>query len=392
MVAVVDADLKVLVVRALNLQQLWRRRNLISQGWIVNSLDCLMSVLREFIVYILCMSIHPILIHALNLNKYMLHYFVHMMCVIHNTYNNRLDDLDPRALQKKRASLEINDDIIHQTLTIQHQQPSNSKREISGMSGITEPTSHQSNYTSASHERQISQQSKQSGVVSAIVRRFAGSRFSSLQSDYHTQESIQEEEENPRRAPMVGVPNSNNRGRDDDNRRATIMTRNNRRSIGTRSSISRTSSASTVPNDERRDTYCLSDSKIHTLRYIINHPIWKSMTLFFILILLFGPPINDIWLPKEADLYVDIMLSIAFVVLAIDIMIRCVVDKSYFAWDRNGNYWGRRDKCCHRRSSCVNVHCGSFMFWFDTVCFCFACDNFAYLAECLCCLFPFLCL
>ena len=102
------------------------------------------------------------------------------------------------------------------------------------MSGITEPTSHQSNYTSASHERQISQQSKQSGVVSAIVRRFAGSRFSSLQSDYHTQESIQEEEENPRRAPMVGVPNSNNRGRDDDNRRATIMTRNYRRSIGTR--------------------------------------------------------------------------------------------------------------------------------------------------------------
>ena len=298
---------------------------------------------------------------------------------IHNTYNfYRLDDLDPRALQKKRASLEINDDIIHRSLTIQHQQPStNSKREMSGMSAITDVTSHQSNYNSG----QISQQSssKQSGVVSAIVRRFAGSRFSSLQSDYHTQESIQQEEEYnnnaytrsnmPRRAPMVGVPNSNNRDRGDgENRRATIMTRNLRRSIATRSSI--TTSASRMSDDERRDTsYCLSDSKINTLRYIINHPIWKGMTLFFILILLFGPPINDIWLPKEADLYVDIMLSIAFVILAIDIMIRCVVDKSYFAWDREGNYWGRRDKCCHHRNSCVNVHAGSFMFWFDTVCF-----------------------
>jgi len=234
----------------------------------------------------------------------------------------------------------------------------------------------------------------------STIRRFAaGSRFSSWQSDFQRQESevdeyqrntvphsnINHPQNNPPAIPTIGVPSSR------DQRRATIFnrqqggTRSSRRSIGTRSSSghgtrsrrrsSMTSSGGSATREHqsqspREEVYCLSLYKIHALRHVINHNIWKGLTLSLILVLLFLPPINDIWFTKSADTAVDGVLTFAFILLAIDIILRCIVDKQYFAWDRKGHFWtGFQDTYCNTRCECIwfNVHCGSFMFWFDTV-------------------------
>jgi hypothetical protein len=97
-----------------------------------------------------------------------------------------------------------------------------------------------------------------------------------------------------------------------------------------------------------RKSSCFNDFQIHALKRTIDHPAWMGTTLLLILVILFGPAIRDIWLPKTADNAVDVVLTIAFVFLAVDIIIHCVVDRSYFSWNVKG-------------------HLGSFRFWFDTV-------------------------
>jgi len=79
---------------------------------------------------------------------------------------------------------------------------------------------------------------------------------------------------------------------------------------------------------------------------------------------LFGPPIRDIWLPKTADVAVDGILISGLIILAIDIIIRCIVDKSYFGLDRNASAWAIRRLF---RCKCCNLHIGSHMFWFDII-------------------------
>lgn len=142
-----------------------------------------------------------------------------------------------------------------------------------------------------------------------------------------------------------------------------------RRSLGTRSSLG--SSTSDMGGSGRNfvapETYCLSEPKVLALRYLINHRYWRAATLVFILVCLFGPSVNDIWLPKSADAGVDAALTVSFVVLVIDIIIRCTVDRSYFAFDRRGTTWSYLDEKFCGWQRCINFRAGSFMFWFDTV-------------------------
>ncbi len=117
------------------------------------------------------------------------------------------------------------------------------------------------------------------------------------------------------------------------------------------------SSLGVSDNDDSlvREVDCLSYSQVHSLNRTINHPAWKNTTLFFILLILFGPAIRDIWLPKTADGAIDGLFTIAFAFLAVDIIIRCIVDRAYFSWNVKS------------RDSTKNCHMGSFMFWIDTV-------------------------
>ncbi len=117
------------------------------------------------------------------------------------------------------------------------------------------------------------------------------------------------------------------------------------------------SSLGVSDNDESvvRQVSCLSYSQVHSLKRTIDHPAWKNSTLFFILLILFGPAIRDIWLPKTADGAIDGLFTIAFAFLAVDIVIRSIVDQAYFSWNVKS------------RDCAKSCHVGSFMFWIDTV-------------------------
>lgn len=278
------------------------------------------------------------------LHIYLLCIIIFILCRL----DDLIDDSNPRSQQKKRVSIEIgpsyNNAQIPRSLHIHSQ---HNHREVSGMSsgGVSS-----TDYASGG--------GGSSGLMSALRRI---SRFGSYQTDYQ-QEPVHEEEERPsqdeRRTTIFA------------RQRHSIASRSSQISSGRRSSLTSTASSIDSQRDMVPDTYCLSDSKIDALRYIITHPGWRGMTLFFILLLLFLPSINDIWLPNTADGTVDGFLTLGFVILAIDIIIRCTVDKGYFALKRQGKYWtGLHDKFCDSccRCSWLNVHAGSFMFWFDTL-------------------------
>ena len=101
---------------------------------------------------------------------------------------------------------------------------------------------------------------------------------------------------------------------------------------------------------------CLADFQLRALKRTIDHPAWIGTTLILILVILFGPAIRDIWLPKTVDGAVDGVLTIAFAFLLVDIIIRCFVDRDYFTWNIK-----TRDLPEN------NCRMGSFRFWFDMV-------------------------
>jgi len=223
-----------------------------------------------------------------------------------------------------------------------------------------------------SRHRSASQQS-QVGVVSAI-RRLTLSRFL-FQSD-QTDDGLPPPPPPPpgRRGAWDGANHQfRNNVRNRENRRATIFTRQQRRSLGTaRSSMTSSGGSDRPPHDAYRGrdqeeaTHCLSDAKVRALRRVIDNWAWTGITLFFILVILFGPPIQDLWLPKEMDGFMDGILTLGFFVLAFDIVIRSVVDKSYFALNRRRGVatWFPR-LCACKFLACL--HAGSSMFWFDTI-------------------------
>ncbi len=110
------------------------------------------------------------------------------------------------------------------------------------------------------------------------------------------------------------------------------------------------------------EKYCLSDGKINALRYLINHPVWTFSAGFFVFVMLFGAPVQDLFLPASADVAVDVVFTFAFITLLVDILIRCIVDKAYFAWDRVGTFLTPQKTC-----KWFNTHAGSFMFWCDII-------------------------
>ncbi|KAL7539624.1 hypothetical protein ACHAWF_006463, partial [Thalassiosira exigua] len=137
------------------------------------------------------------------------------------------------------------------------------------------------------------------------------------------------------------------------------------RSLGTPSSAtssqrslrlsSLTSTGPNMTDGKARDTNCLSNERVNALRLMLGHPAWRAITVIFTLVVVFVPLVRDIWLPKNADASLDGIFTIAFFELMIDIVIRAIVDKSYFVWNCGGCSW----------PNCFGV--GSFFFWTDAV-------------------------
>jgi hypothetical protein len=89
---------------------------------------------------------------------------------------------------------------------------------------------------------------------------------------------------------------------------------------------------------------------------------WKFFLIVFALVVLFGASIRELFLPKSADLAVDVVFLVAFIFFAIDIVMRIGFEPGYlscpvvFVVDKNQN---------DRRRRCVFPRLGSFLFWCD---------------------------
>jgi len=143
--------------------------------------------------------------------------------------------------------------------------------------------------------------------------------------------------------------------------------RSNHISIAGRPSSS-ASSYDTPTNNETlgggdKVAYCLSDGKIIALRNFIDHWAWCFFMFVGILLLLFGPAVHAIWMPKSTDRAVLVTISVAAFALVVDMVIRCIVDKSYFSLNRCYSRDGRGKRKCRPWI----FHLGSFLFWFDVV-------------------------
>ena len=206
------------------------------------------------------------------------------------------------------------------------------------------PSRSSSSIASPSQRRNVSDTQKTT-VFSAV------SRFAKHMSSLGFQSTSEEVSPNSNRR----MSSASMRMRD-----RTIVANTNRRSSGL---SARTASASVVSRGEQpTETYCLSDGKINALRSLINHPVWTWTTGFFVVVMLFGAPIQDLFLPASADVTVDVVFTLAFITLLVDILIRCIVDKAYFAWDRVGTSLTPQANC-----KWFNMHAASFMFWCDIV-------------------------
>ncbi len=110
-------------------------------------------------------------------------------------------------------------------------------------------------------------------------------------------------------------------------------------------------------------TYCLSDGKIAALRNVMYHWAWGFLIFVCTLLLLFGPAVHAIWMPNSTDRAFLVTTFVAAFALVVDIVIRCLVEKSYFSWNRCHSIDGRGKRNCR-----VGIfHVGSFLFWFDVV-------------------------
>jgi hypothetical protein len=93
--------------------------------------------------------------------------------------------------------------------------------------------------------------------------------------------------------------------------------------------------------------------------------------------LLFGSPIQFLWIPKEGDTVFDVLYTIGLAVFILDMIFNLLVDPEYFGC----NYFWRRVQQPHqpKRWTCGGV--GSFMFWCDVVSTLALCHDISYINQ-----------
>lgn len=259
----------------------------------------------------------PTCIHKLDSWNHCAQYYItHNYCYL-NAIASRIDDLDTdlRALQRKRSSVEFSPYDAHVLPTT-----------------LEAPVP----------------RTQSTGVFSAVRR------FSPVESRKQSDSTNISDELHSKKASGLfgrnyggggGVPKQVDRPR---------FSLTQQRHLTLRSSSSLGESA--FDDSNVREVSCLSYSQVHALKRTIDHPVWKTTSLVLILLILFGPAIRDMWLPKTADYFVDGMFTVAFAFLVVDIIIRSVVDRAYFSWNVKTHNLPEK-----------NCRVGSFMFWIDTV-------------------------
>ena len=109
---------------------------------------------------------------------------------------------------------------------------------------------------------------------------------------------------------------------------------------------------------------------------LIHSLYWKIVMILFTVILLFGSPVQT-FLPKEVDIYFDIMYIVALGVFAFDMLIHLITDPDYFGFHppalllcllgmkRKPQHGGGRTGSSGSGSDKLGI--GSFKFWCDII-------------------------
>jgi hypothetical protein len=115
-----------------------------------------------------------------------------------------------------------------------------------------------------------------------------------------------------------------------------------------------------------------ADRRRFFMSNMIQSKVWKLILIVFTFLLLFGPQIREMFLPKGWDDFMDYLFLVAFVFFTADILIRIDVEPNYFSFDL---FCLRQSKGAQASSNlggsgwsgCGSCGLGSFLFWCDVV-------------------------
>ena len=66
------------------------------------------------------------------------------------------------------------------------------------------------------------------------------------------------------------------------------------------------------------------------MKLLIHSRVWQILSVAFMIVLLFGPQVRDLWSPKTYDILWDVIFILCIVFLCTDVLLRCFVIPSYF--------------------------------------------------------------
>jgi hypothetical protein len=103
---------------------------------------------------------------------------------------------------------------------------------------------------------------------------------------------------------------------------------------------------------------CMKPSKValDRISFIVSSKTWQVFTIFFTTLLLFGIQLQQLWIPKKADIVCDFLYIIALAFFVFDIILRSYAEPQYF----EVNCFGKS-----AQGVLGNFQLGSFMFWCD---------------------------
>jgi hypothetical protein len=137
-----------------------------------------------------------------------------------------------------------------------------------------------------------------------------------------------------------------------------------------------------APSPFQRCLDCLRAPRQHQLRYL-NHAcdslvrsvFWKTLIIFCTVLLLFGSPIQFLWVPKGGDSVFDVLYIIALVVFLHDMLFNLISDPEYFGFDP----WRPNRMQQPYQQKFWTCGIGSFIFWCDVVSTAALCHDISYI-------------
>jgi hypothetical protein len=99
---------------------------------------------------------------------------------------------------------------------------------------------------------------------------------------------------------------------------------------------------------------CLRPSQdvLDFMSRIIESRLWRVIIILNTLLLLFGSEVQDLWIPPQGDVVMNVFYTIALAVFSFDILMRCFLEPTYMPW------------CGCAESKC---NLGSFLWWCDVL-------------------------